>query len=405
MTGIRVFAFVGVGLAIVGAVGAGVVRFVSPAPFIGGFGFNSATMTGYAIQGVMWATIGALLIVRRPDNSVGWLMVPLGVGYALSQLTVAVTFSFAAEGNPQSDRFAQIAGWVTVLLQLVTMLQFAIGFVFPSGRVQSRAWRMVMGGFWVFAVAFAVISLIQPGPLQLIPALDNPFGFGPDLRDGRPIAPILSLAAVIVLVSLVISMTSRYRSAGRVERQQQKWFVLALGVSAIGLGVTSLEAVFHDNPADAIGLTVYVFASALVPIAIGIAITRYHLYAIDRLISRTIAYVIVTGSIAIVFVGSFALLSASLARVAEASSMAVAGSTLIAFAIVQPVMRRVRRAVDRRFDRARYDAERTAAAFSGRLRHEVDIEAVAGDLIATTHAAVAPVTLGMWVRPRARRHP
>lgn len=405
MTGIRVFAFAGVGLAIVGAVGAAIVRFVSPTPFIGGFGFNSATMIGYAVQGVIWATIGALLIVRRPGNSVGWLMVPLGVGYALSQLTVAVTFSFAAEGNPQGDRLAQIAGWVTVLLQLVTLLQFAIGFLFPSGRVQTPAWTKVMRGFWVFAVMFAVVSLIQPGPLQLIPALDNPFGFGPDLRDGRPIAPIFALAAVAILVSLLISMASRYRSAGSVERQQQKWFVLALGVSAIGLGVTSLEAMLHENPADAIGLTVYVFAGALVPISIGIAITRHRLYEIDRIISRTIAYGIVTGSLAIVFVGSFALLSAFLDRYAEATSIAVAGSTLIAFTIVQPMIRRVRRAVDRRFDRSRYDAERTAAEFGNRLQHEVDTASVAGDLVATTRAAVAPIALVLWVRPRRNPRP
>ena len=223
-------------------------------------------------------------------NTVGWLMVPVGAGFALSQLSVALTFAFAAEGTAQGDRLAQLAGWVTVLLHLVAILQVAIGYIFPSGRVQSRAWARFTPLFWAFAVVFGVISLVQPGPLQLIPAVHNPFGVGPDLRGDQPIAPILTLFAVIIMASLGISMVSRYRAAGRVERQQLKWFVLALGLAVTGLGILFIDAVILNRPADTIGLTVYVFAGAVVPVAIGIAILRHHLYDIDRIISRTISY-------------------------------------------------------------------------------------------------------------------
>ncbi len=176
-------------------------------------------------------------------------------------------------------------------------------------------------------------SLTQPGPLQLIPGLDNPFGFGPDLRGGRPIAPILSLAAVMIFVSLGISMVGRYRSGGLIERQQQKWFVLALGVSGIGLGVLSMEAIFSDRPASSIGLTVYVFSGALVPIAIGIAILRYRLYAIDRIVSRGIGYGVVTAVLGGAFAAAALTLGTVLGTQGDNQTIQVAGATLFVAAL------------------------------------------------------------------------
>jgi len=401
MTGARAFAIAGLALAITGAIGTVLVRFVSPAPIISAaFGFGGAAMVGYLIQGVTWASIGGLLVVRRPGNSVGWLMVLVGIGYSLSQLTVSMASTFAAASTAQGDRLAQIAGWVTVLLQLVTILHFAIGFLFPSGRVQSPRWERFMRLFWAFAVVFVVTSLIQPGPLQLIPVLDNPFGFGPDLRGGRPIAPILALSAVIIFASLVVSMASRYRSAGPIERQQLKWFVLALGVSAIGLGIASSEAIFNDRPENAIGLTLYVFAGAVVPVAIGIAILRYRLYAIDRIISRTIAYAAVTATIGVIFTALLLSLTGLMATVAAGETIAAAASTLTAFALFQPIRRRVQRAIDRRFDRARYDAETTVRTFASRLRDDIDIGAVCREIVDTASNAVRPANAGIWLRER-----
>ena len=406
MTGGRAFAICGLGLAFVGTIGTLAVRFVSPVPIISvAFGFGWAAMVGYLIQGVTWASVGALLIVRRPENAVGWLMVLVGVGYSLSQLTVSLASSFAAANTAGGDRLAQVAGWLTVLLQLVTVLHFAIGFLFPTGRVQSRRWERFMRGFWIFAAVFVVTSLVQPGPLQLIPVLDNPFGFGPDIRGGRPIAPTLALAAVVIFVSLVISMISRYRSGGWLERQQLKWFVTALGVSAIGLGIATSEVFFNDDPRNAIGLTVYVFAGAVVPIAIGVAILRHRLYDIDRIIRRTIAYTVVTGTLG----GTFAVLLLSLTgvmtAVAEGETIAVAASTLVAFALFQPVRRRVQGAVDRRFDRARYNADVTVRTFAGRLSGDVDIGAVCREIVDTASVAVRPAVAGVWLRDRQLKPP
>ncbi len=211
----RAYAFTGLGLAILGAFGTAVVRIAAPVPIHGAFGFNDVAMLGYLIAGLTWASIGALLVTRRPENSIGWLMVLVGVGYSLSQCTVSLTLAFAAEGSDEGDRLAQVAGWTTVLLQLVAIFQITIGFLFPTGRAQSRRWGRFMRVVWSLVIVFAVISLIQPGPLQLIPGVQNPFGIGPDLRDGRPIAPILLIPMLIIFASLVLSMTTSIgRQAG-----------------------------------------------------------------------------------------------------------------------------------------------------------------------------------------------
>ena len=399
LVGSRLFASIGLAAAIAGAIGTIVVRLIAPAPFITvAFGYGGLAMVGFLIAGLTWASIGALLVIRRPGNAVGWLMVPVGVGNTLSQLTVALTFAFVAQGTAQGERLAQFAGWATVLLQLVGVFQVAIGFVFPSGRTQSRRWAWFMGMYWAMAIGFLVISLSQPGPLQLIPAVMNPFGFGPDLRGGRPIAPILALAAVIIFVCVAISMVSRYRSGGRIERLQLKWFVLALGISAIGLGITTLEAIFNDRPETAIGLTVYVFAGAVVPVAIGIAILRYRLYDIDRIISRTLAYGLVTALLVVVFAALVLGFQTVLAPLTRENTIAVAVSTLVVFALFQPLRRGVQRAVDRRFHRARIDDERTTEAFAGRLRDQLDLDTLARELTVTAEGALRPSATGVWLR-------
>jgi hypothetical protein len=398
MTVARTFAMVGLGLAIVGAVGTVVVRYLAPAPFVTeAFGYGGPSMVGYVIAGLTWASVGALLVARRPDNAVGWVMVPVGVGYVLSQVSVAVTFALAAQGTPQGAYLAQIAGWATLLLQLVTFFQVAIGFIFPSGRAQSPRWAGFIRIFWALAGVVVVISLTQPGPLLLIPTLENPFGFGPDLRGDWQISPLVVALMVVIFATLLVSMVSRYRAADRVERQQLKWFVLAFGLS-IGLGVPISAAIGIDRPANPIGLTVFVFAGALVPVAIGIAILRYRLYEIDRIVSRTIAYGLVSAILAAVFGGVIVFSSAALSTFAQGQTIAVAASTLVAFAIFQPVLRRVRDEVDRRFDRSRYDAERTMQALTERLREDVDLERVEADVLGVVDRTFHPSRVRLWLR-------
>jgi hypothetical protein len=398
----RVFAIVGVAIAFAGVAGTAVVRSLAPVPLVGAFGFDQATQVGYLVEGVTWASIGALLVIRRPGNVVGWFMVAIGVGYSLSQASVALTFALAADGTVDRRYLAQLAGWVTVLLQLVAILQVAIGFLFPTGLVQSPAWGRFMRLFWCFAAVFVVLGLFQSGPLQLIPGIENPFGFIPDLRGGQPIAPFLVFLTLWVLVGLMLSLGLRYRAADRVERQQLKWFVLALSVSAVGLGFAVIESTLPGRPSSATGLTIFVFAGAAVPVAIGIAILRYRLYAIDRIVSRTIAYGVVISVLAILSYVIVFVLSSVLVSFAQGEAIAVAASTLVVFAAFQAMARPVRQRVDRRFNRAHYDAEQTALAFSIRLRDEVDLETVTTDLGMTVQQAVDPAASGLWLRPTSR---
>jgi hypothetical protein len=403
MTAARTFALVGLGLAIVGAVGTALVRYVSPAPFISSaFGFGGATMVGYVIGGLTWASMGALLVVRRPGNAVGWLMVLAGVGFAWSQLSISLASAFAAEGTAQGERLAQIAGWVTVLLQLVGIFQIAIGFLYPSGRAQSRGWARFMRVFWAFAIVFSLISLTQPGPLQLVPALPNPFGFGPDLRADRPIAPIFVVLALIIFVGLGASMAHRYRSAGLVERLQLKWFVMALGLTSIGLGITVSEVIFPARFAAGTGLTVFVFAGAVVPVAIAIAILRHHLYDIDRIISRTIIYAVITAVLAGVFGLATLSLGIVLGSLGEGQTIAVAGSTLLVAALFGPLRRRAQMVVDQRFDRSRFDASQTVQAMTDRLRDDVDIDRVEADVLGVVVRTFHPTKAGVWLRGASR---
>ena len=398
MTTPRTFALVGLGLAISGAIGTALLHLRFSIPVAGAFGFGKAAMVGYVIAGLTWASVGALLVWRRPQNVIGWLLLLVGAGYALSQFTVSLTFLSLTEHTAQGDRSAQITGWVTVLLQLVAILQVAIGFVFPTGRVQSPGWARFMRLFWAFSIVFVVTGLTQPGPLQLIPTVDNPFGFGPDLRAGRPIAPILAVGTLVAFVGLGFSMVSRYRGAGRVERLQMKWFVLALGLSAVALSIATWESVFMDGTVSGNSLTVYVFTGAVVPVAIGIAILRYHLYDIDRIISRTLGYGLVTGVLAAVFAATAIGLSAVLGSLAEGESLAVAAATLLVVGLFGPLRRRAQSIVDRRFDRSRYDASLTVQALTTRLRDDVDIDRVRTDVLGVVEQTFHPAFAGLWLR-------
>jgi hypothetical protein len=162
-----------------------------------------------------------------------------------------------------------------------------------------------------------------------------------------------------------------------------------------------VSAVVSNDPPEA-GLAVFGFAGALVPAAIGIAILRHHLYDIDRIISRTIAYAIVTGTLGAVFGVLLLSLTSLMATVAGGETIAVAGSTLAASALFQPVRRWVQRQVDRRFDRSRYDADLTVQSFAARLRDDLDLSAVRAEIVGTASSAVRPTTAGIWLRGASR---
>ena len=404
--------FAGAGLvaAVLGAIGAIARRIVDPVPMAANsYGFGDLSLIGFEFFGVTFAAVGALVVVRQPTNAVGWCMILIGTAHALAGFTAAVTSSALADG-PSGVGTAQAAGWLSVLFVMTGgLLIIGLGLIFPTGRGHTLFWdQLVRLAVIVVPLQVVLLFLIRPGPLQVFPAIDNPIGVGPDLRPilGARTSEVIAAPMLLVVPLLALSIASRYRMSDPVGQQQLKWFVLALLVSVGGIAA-AVGGALLSNQAPEAGLVVFGFAGALIPVAIGIAIFRYRLYDIDRIISRTLAYAVVTGVLAVIFAGVILLVAGLLTSFAQGlvpsadgQTIAVAISTLVVFALFQPVRRSVQRAVDRRFDRARYDALQTIAAFTGRLRNDIDLESVSNEITRTAVTAVRPASASVWLRGR-----
>ncbi|HVQ89131.1 MAG TPA: hypothetical protein VMT88_13230 [Actinomycetes bacterium] len=337
--------------------------------------------------------VGLLLSIRRPANSIGWIYLATWLGVTLIVWVGAyatwatVTHPGGVGGTP--------AVWLNNWLWVpVTGVLFVYQFLlFPDGHLLNPRWKPVA---WAGGIVTAVWSVM--------------FAFeGADYTDAsgdsatNPYTPtsvveffnvgrnVLALAFLVVLVLSVTSLVLRFRRSAALERAQIKWLMLA--GFAFGL--------FFALPADhGTGNWVDILAGfvwALLPVTVGLAILRYRLYDIDRIISRTATYLVVTGILLLVYV---AVVTAVSQIVPDSSDLAVAAATLAAAAVFSPVATRVRRAVDRRFNRARYDAEHTIDAFAARLSGGMDPGLVTADLLAVVDGTLEPAQTGLWVRTR-----
>ena len=359
----------------------------------GSAAFDTQTL-GSLTLGAGYAVIGWLVASRRSDNPIGWVFLAIGLSQEVEVFaTLGSIYGFTTV--PGSLPMADVLSWVVVWAWVPgfsLLVTFSL-LLFPDGHLPSPRWRPVA---WLSVVTMALLGIpvaIATWPLRgvtLTGSLDGLDGAMGAVRVIQFLGILLSLA---VALASVASMVARFRRSTGQERQQLKWFTYA-AISTVGF---VMATGFLTIP-PAIGLLAAVFIAPLLPFAIGIAVLRYRLYEIDRIVSRTIAYAVVTGFLAATFGATILLLQAVLAPFTQSQTIAVAASTLAVFALFQPVLRRVRRAVDRRFDRARYDAEGTAAAFSERLRDEMDLATVTTDLARTTESALAPSNLGIWIR-------
>ena len=397
-------AIVGLSMAIVASVAAILVRLADPAPLLDStFGrVGGAGIAAFASLGVAWATVGALVTVRRPDNLVGPLCLLTGIASALCALGPAIVFSAASRTGSLAPSVAQWGSWVTGIASMVSALGVLVAMLFPTGRGHTPGWDRAARVLAAFFVIWLVLIAMQPGGLHLIPTFDNPIGIGFDFR------PLLGDRSSLLLVVLGTSIgvpvvaacvISRYRAADAIERLQLRWFASAMALMLATLAIVTVAGALGMGSAE-LPLVTFAFASALVPAAIGVAILRYHLYDIDRLISRTIGYALVTA----VLFGVFAMVdlavgsAVALVLPAEGRSIGVAVATLLVATLFQPLRSRSQTAVDRRFHRARYDAERTVAGFAGRLRGGLDLSAAARELQRTSVEAFDPATAAVWLR-------
>jgi MFS family permease len=275
---------------------------------------------------------------------------------------------------------------------------FVIFQVFPTGRVLP-GWRWLPVGALVATALQAVCSLLGPPSFTPpIPDLENPLArsdWGP-ARDA--LGTVAGILLLVVAAGTVISLGLRFRRARGVERQQVKWFAWA-AMLVVGLMAASLLTSPLGPISDALWMLA-LSSLVLLPVAATAAILRYRLWDIDRIVSRTIGWALVTGLLAAVFGALVIALQELLAPLTGAGTLAVAGSTLVVFAIFQPVRRRIQHLVDRRFDRSRYDAERTVAALTARLRDETDLERLGAEIETAVREALAPRRISVWTRDR-----
>jgi MFS family permease len=358
------------------------------------------TIGGFVL-GATFPVVGWLIATRRPGNAMGWIFIVIGLSQALD--TFAGQYGYVglvtAPGSlPAADVLAWVAvwAWVPGFAPLVTLAVL----LFPDGRPPSARWRPVIP-----LVGFAMLLLAIPVAIVAWPARGaDLLGEGPVPSTDPTIGALLGLQLVGLIVLAVASLLSvlgmlaRFRRSRDAERAQLKWFVTA-AVIEVGLLVMSG---FVTLPSDQFGSLLTIVVTPLLPIAATVAILRYRLYEIDRIISRTIGWAVVTGTLVVVFIVAVITFEALLSSFAQQQTIAVAASTLVAFGVFQPVRRRVQRAVDRRFDRNAYDRERIADAFAERLRDEVAIDALAADLESTVKRAVRPSAQSMWLRRAAR---
>lgn len=399
----RPFAITALALTVACAIGAVAVRILDPAPVVpSSLGFGDASLVAFEALGLAFASVGALLVLRQPGNSVGWLMLLIGCTFAASGLFAAITFSAAV--RPSAVNVTAFTAWLTQLMTMFSFALFWLALVFPTGRGTTRGWdRFVRWSVAVMIVAVTLI-LIQPGPLQVFPTVDNPLGIDVDLRPlfGVQVSQLIVALSVFMAPVGAWALISRYRSSNVVVRSQLKWFALSMLVAMVAFAVAAFVATFLGRPPE-IALVVFGFAATLIPIAIGIAILRHGLYDIDRLVSRTISYGLVTGVLGAVFAVSVVALSAVLGSLAEGNSIAVALSTLLVAGLFGPIRRRAQAAVDRRFDRAAYDAARTIASLAGRLRDDRAIDRVEADVVGLVDRTFRPSVTALWLRPRGAR--
>ena len=341
---------------------------------------------GLMLAFLLYTVVGALVAARQPRNPIGWLLGIAGLCAALTYGADQYAVHAASAGGTSPG--AGVAAWLSLWLWMgmLAPLLFIV-MLFPSGSLPSPRWRPV--GWAVGAVTGVVSASFAFGD----PGTDsgpNPF-WVPALEPAFRLAEEGFILFVALLAIAVTVLVVRFRRSGGVERQQLKWIVAAAVSMVLSLAVNLVV------PED--GSFIFWFGAVVaLPTAIGVAILRHRLYDIDVLINRALVYGALSATLVGTYVISVLALTALVRPVTGSGDIAVAGSTLAVVALFQPLRGRLQRAVDRRFYRARYDAVRTIDRFSTRLREQVDLDQLSGELVAVVDDTIKPAHASLWLR-------
>jgi hypothetical protein len=356
-----------------------------------------AVLTPSAISPVLGAvivaTVGALVASRRPRHPVGWLLLVFGLSLSAAGVALAYTnYGVARAGAPA-------AGLVALYLPATIVTAMACsGFILlltPTGALPSSRWRWWVGVTAATPVVLLLVVTLGPGPGDRVaPAVDSPLdlqAFDGGLLIAYRVAFAVTIIAVVVAAA---SLVVRFRRARGIERQQLRWVALGTVVVAL-LAVVNLAALVLG--AYALAPLVGGLNPPILSAAIGAAILRYRLYDLDRIISRALAY----GLLTVLLGGGYAVVVLGLGQLlGRDSSLVVAGATLAVAAVFQPARRRIQAVFDRRFNRRRHDAAQTIAAFSTRLRDQVELDTLTGELLAVVDHTMQPTRASLWLRPQ-----
>lgn len=378
-----------VGVAIAGAATSLTIAAVGGAGANGGLLVAIATIALFLVASI----VGGLVASRHPSNPIGWILCSFTAIQGVSLVLEGYTEYYLSSGGG-SLRVAEAAAWVNNWSYVSAFLTVTLVLLlFPDGHLPSRRWAPALWCCLVGNALFAAGVALDTGPLHEYPEIVNPLGVSHRLAS--VIGPIGITLTLIALFASAGSVIVRFRRSTGVERQQIKWLAVASVIAAAAmLGAAAIGFAGSDNLANA----VIVLGILCIPVAIGVAMLRYRLYDIDRVISKTLVYGSLTVVLGASYVGLVLAGQALFSAFAGGSNLAIAVSTLAVAALFLPARSRVQRFVDRRFYRRRYDAQKALEAFGTRLREQIDLGTLSGDLRTAVDETMQPAHVSLWLR-------
>ena len=368
------------------------------------------TDAGGVLLVMSYGVPGVILAVRRPGQPIAWMLLVMALGLLLgtTRVTAPLDELLAGTADPLGEftAWANGTGWVLVFAGFM-----GLTFTFPTGALPAGRWRTVSTVVALLFVPLAAVLLLGPLINVTVPGapfgveVPNPYGALPiPASTVPPTAALWTSLFVLNLVGLV-SLLARFRRSSGLERLQYRWLAWAvLLVAVANLVWATITSVLRLDVA-LLAAVIVALSYPAIPIAVVVAVLRYRLYDIDRLVSRTLGWALATTAIVAVFVGAVLALQAALSGITQSGTLAVAVSTLLAFALFQPIRRRVQALVDRRFDRPRLEAERILAGHGERLRHETDLERIEIGVLDTVSETLRPSSATVWIRQAGAHGP
>jgi hypothetical protein len=350
---------------------------------------------------IPFAAVGALIAARRPGHRIGWLLLVGSLAIASAQLTWSYVSNSVSSGVALPG--SAVVGWIGNWIPWPALAAFALLLLlFPDGQLPSPRWRPVAWAMVAWCAVIMAFLALYPGLIST-PELDNPFGLSGKAGEAMrrlQASPIIPLVTIPLFLASASAPLVRFRRARAEQRQQLKWFAYAVGLLGV---VPFLPGSLLPGWAEDLSGILTVVALWGIAAAIGIAVLRYRLYDIDRIINRTLVYGLLTALLGGFYAGIVLVLGQVFGGIGDQlPSWAVAGTTLAVAGLFQPARRRIQQSVDRRFNRRKYHAAQTIQAFSTRLREQIDLDTLSTELLAIVDQTMEPTQVSLWLRPAAR---